>query len=203
MLIRDTVGSQLERNEGYSPRTAAMVKDVLFAVARYGTALPLAVKCKAAWLMLAKGFNYEKGLELFSKYLASWGGQVVRWRFDAVQNGKVTASAVRCPGEKLRLEVLPDTLHLQDGPSWDMATVRIRAVDEYGAVQTYCSRSVLLEAQGAVELIGPQAVPLCGGMAGCYLRTKGQAGAGRLVIRLEGAAEAALEFQVSVDKKEE
>ncbi len=203
VLIRDTVGSQLERNEGYSPRTAAMVKDVLFAVARYGTALPLAVKCKAAWLMLAKGFNYEKGLELFSKYLASWGGQVVRWRFDAVQNGKVTASAVRCPGEKLRLEVLPDTLHLQDGPSWDMATVRIRAVDEYGAVQTYCSRSVLLEAQGAVELIGPQAVPLCGGMAGCYLRTKGQAGAGRLVIRLEGAAEAALEFQVSVDKKEE
>lgn len=202
VLIEDTVSGLLERQEGMSSRTASMVREVLLASAMYGSALPLPVLLKAAYLMGIKGFTREQGVGLYNRYVASWGGQVVRWRFDAVKNGQVVASTVRCPGETLALEVHADTDTLTDGPSWDMATVRIRAVDEYGAVRTWCSRSLSLRAEGAVELIGPASVPLSGGMAGCYLRTRGEAGTGRLTIEMEGAEPVTLSFQVSKQEEE-
>ena len=202
VLIEDTVSGLLERQEGMSPRTASMVREVLLATAMYGSALPLSVLLKAAYLMGIKGFTREQGVALYNRYVASWGGQVARWRFDAVKNGQVVASTVRCPGETLALEVCADTDILTDGPSWDMATVRIRAVDEYGAVRTWCSRSLSLRAEGAVELIGPASVPFSGGMAGCYLRTRGEAGTGRLTIEMEGAAPVTLSFQVSKQEEE-
>ena len=202
VLIEDTVSGLLERQEGMSPRTASMVREVLLATAMYGSALPLSVLLKAAYLMGIKDFTREQGVDLYNRYVASWGGQVARWRFDAVKNGQVVASTVRCPGDTLALEVCADTDTLTDGPSWDMATVRIRAVDEYGAVRTWCSRSLSLRAEGAVELIGPASVPLSGGMAGCYLRTRGEAGTGRLTIEMEGAAPVTLSFQVSKQEEE-
>lgn len=201
VLIDDTVSPLLQSQEGMSRRTAAMVRQVLLASARCGSALPLPVLVKAAYLMLCKGFSREDGLRLYGNYVAGWGGQVVRWRFDAVKDGRVVASAVRCPGDTLALEVNADTDTLTDGPSWDMATVRIRAVDEFGAPRVYCSRSLTLRAEGAVELIGPSAVPLAGGMAGCYLRTRGEAGEGRLTIETEGAQPVRLFFRV--EKREE
>ena len=202
VLIEDTVSGLLERQEGMSPRTASMVREVLLATAMYGSALPLSVLLKAAYLMGLKGFTREQGVDLYNRYVASWGGQVARWRFEAVKNGQVVASTVRCPGDTLALEVCADTDTLTDGPSWDMATVRIRAVDEYGAVRTWCSRSLSLRAEGAVDLIGPASVPLSGGMAGCYLRTRGEAGTGRLTIEMEGAAPVTLSFQVSKQEEE-
>lgn len=202
VLIEDTVSGLLERQEGMSPHTASMVREVLLATAMYGSALPLPVLLKAAYLMGIKGFTREQGVDLYNRYVASWGGQVARWRFDAVKNGQVVASTVRCPGETLALEVHADTDTLTDGPSWDMATVRIRGVDEYGAVRTWCSRSLSLRAEGAVELIGPASVPLSGGMAGCYLRTRGEAGTGQLTIEMEGAAPVTLSFQVSKQEEE-
>lgn len=202
VLIEDSVSGLLERQEGMSPRTASMVREVLLATAMYGSALPLSVLLKAAYLMGLKGFTREQGVDLYNRYVASWGGQVARWRFEAVKNGQVVASTVRCPGDTLALEVCADTDTLTDGPSWDMATVRIRAVDEYGAVRTWCSRSLSLRAEGAVELIGPASVPLSGGMAGCYLRTRGEAGTGRLTIEMEGAAPVTLSFQVSKQEEE-
>ena len=185
-----------------SRRTAAMVRDVLLGVASFGSDLPLSVLAKAAYLMVCKGFSREEGVRLYNNYVAGWGGQVVRWRFDAVKDGKVAASVVRCPGEQLALEVKADTGSLTDGPCWDMATVRIRAVDEFGAVRTYCSRSLTLQAEGAVELVGPAAVPLCGGMAGCYLRTRGEAGEGRLTVAMEGAQPVTLTFRVAKQEEE-
>ena len=187
ILITDTIGDQLERLEGYSPHTAALVKDILSAMARFGTALPLPVRCKIAWLTLTHGITRAVCQQLFYRYLASWGGQVVRWRFDAVRNDAVVASVLRGPGEQLRLEAIADTLTLQEGDCWDMATVRMRAVDEHGTLQSYCARAVTLEVSGAVDLIGPRAVPLCGGMAGCYLRTNGTIGQGKLVLSIDGA----------------
>lgn len=202
VLVDDTVSGMLEQQEGMSRRTARMVRDVMLGVARCGTALPPKLLLKAAWLMGCKGFTRDKGLDLYNRYIAGWGGQVVRWRFDAVKDGKVIASAVRCPGERMAMEVRRDTDTLVDGPAWDMATLRIRAVDEYGAQHSWCSRSLVLRAEGAVELVGPAAVPLSGGMAGCYLRTKGQAGTGRLTIEMEGAQPVTLTFQVTKAKEE-
>lgn len=202
VLIGDTVSGLLQRQEGMDRRTAQMVRDVLLGVAQSGSALPLPLLLKTAYLMACEGFTREDGLRLYNQYVASWGGQVARWRFDAVKDDQVIASAVRCPGEQLALEVRADTLRLTDGPSWDMATVRIRAVNEYGSLRSWCTRSLHLRAEGAVELIGPATVPLNGGMAGCYLRTRGIGGEGRLTIEMDGAEPVNLTFRVTKIKEE-
>ena len=85
VLIEDTVSGLLERQEGMSPRTASMVREVLLATAMYGSALPLSVLLKAAYLMGLKGFTREQGVDLYNRYVASWGGQVARWRFERGQ----------------------------------------------------------------------------------------------------------------------
>lgn len=202
VLIEDTVSGLLEQQEGMSRWTAKMVRDVLLGVASYGSALPLSLLLKAGYLMAFKGFTRKEGVRLYNRYVASWGGQVVRWRFDAVKNGTVTASTVCCPGEKLMLQVQVDTLQLTEETGWDMASVRIRAVNEFGAVRRWCNRSLTFHTQGAVELIGPKSVPLTGGMAGCYLRTCGIAGDGQLTITMEGADTVTLTFQVTIAKEE-
>ena len=197
VLISDMIGVLLEENEGLSHRTAEMVKEVLYAVARCGQAgLPLHALAKAAWLMTAKRLTYHDLQRLFYQYVGSWGGEVVRWRFDAVKGGKIIASCIRAPGETLRLRVKTDTHELCENGSWDMATVRLCAENEYGAVQTYCSRAVRLKTEGAIELVGPDAVPLAGGMAGCYVRTKGAAGEGTLTAEMDGAEAVTLRFTV-------
>lgn len=202
VLITDTVSGLLQREEGMDRRTAVMVQDVLLGVAQFGSALSLSVLLKAGYLMACKGFTREKGVQLYNRYVASWGGQVVHWRFDAVKDDKVIASTVCCPGDQLLLDVQTDTYQLVDGPSWDMASVRIRAVNKFGAVRTWCSRSLNFYAEGAVELIGPASIPLTGGMAGCYLRTRGIAGEGRLTIGMDGAKPMTLTFQVTKTEEE-
>lgn len=202
VLIEDTVSGLLEQQEGMSRRTAKTVRDVLLGVAQYGSSLPLSLMLKMGYLMVFKGFTREDGVRLYNRYVASWGGQVVRWRFDAVKDNKVIASTVCCPGEKLVLQVQADTHHLIDGPSWDMASIRIRAVNEFGMVRRWCNRCVNFHVEGVLELVGPKSVPLAGGMAGCYLRTCGTAGDGQLTITMEGADPVLLAFQVTKVKEE-
>ena len=84
-----------------------------------------------------------------------------------------------------------------------MATIRIRAVDEHGAIQPYCCRAVTLQTQGAIALVGPSSVPLAGGMSGCYVRTVGLSGEGKLTIHMEGAPDVELMFSVSKQQEEQ
>lgn len=197
VLITDTVSGLLQKEEGMDRKTAVMVRDVILGVAQLGSSLPLSLLLKAGYLMFCKGFTREKGVELYNRYVATWGGQVVRWRFDAIKNNQVIASTVRCPGEQLILEVKTDTKQLVDGDSWDMASIRIRVVNEFGAVRTWCSRSLNVYVEGAIELIGPSSIPLTGGMAGCYVRSSGKAGEGQLTIAMDGAKPVRLTFQVT------
>ena len=193
ILTEDTIGGLLEQKEGYAPKTARDVKAVLRAIAQYGQAgMPLRAMLKAAKLMVLHGFTFEEGLRLYNTYMASWGGESVTWRFEGEGCQPVTLT----PAEQLRLEVKPDTLTLTDGPTWDMATIRIRALDEHGNLLPYCARAVSLEAEGDIELIGPGSVPLSGGMTGTYVRTLGRAGAGSLTITADGAEPVVLHFTV-------
>ncbi len=61
-------------------------------------------------------------------------------------------------------------------------------VDEHGNTLPFANDPVILEASGAVELIGPSVVSLQGGMGGTYVRTVGEAGDGTLTIRTADAA---------------
>ena len=197
--IDDRIGTQLERNEGFDPKTAAVIAEALNAVARYGVAgMPKTYILKLGAVMLKTGLRYEDAVRLYGKYVAGWGDKSTCWRFVAKKNGKAVAEVRRGPVESIRLEVIADTDALAENGTWDMATVRLRAVDQHGNVLPYCSRVVSVAAEGPVEVVGPRHFALSGGMGGTYLRTTGVSGAARVTLECEGMAPVTLHFTVEV-----
>lgn len=197
VIIEDTVGSLLERKEGYDQKTARMVKDCLYGVVKYGPdGLPKKLRLKMAWLLAVKHIDQGKMRELFGKYIGGWGEKHRTWRFEAVRGGQVIAVRERLPFEGMILDIHSDTKVLVDGPAWDMATVNFSARDTCGNVLNYCQNGISLRTEGPIELCGPAQTSLCGGWGGCYVRTVGAAGTGRLYVKMEGMEEKMVAFTV-------
>ena len=195
--IDDRIGSLLEEKEGFSPSVARQLRQCLLAAAKYGTgALPPRILLLAAKLMLINRLTYQQAVDLFGKYVAGWGEIATSWRFEAIRNGQPVAQQVREPVQRIRLEVRSDTQILTERNTWDMATVRIRAVDQNGCLAPFASRAVTLTVEGDAELIGPSALPLEGGMTGTYLRTLGRAGQATLTLQAAGMEPVTLNFTI-------
>ncbi len=197
VIIRDRIGCLLEKKEGMDAKTAKILKECFAAMICYGeNALPKAILAKMAWLSAVKHISRQQRAELFGKYIGGWGEKQTGWRFEAVRDGKVIAVRELWPFSAMILDVHADTYTLTDGPTWDMATVSISARDSWGNVLHYCQNGISLRTEGCIELCGPSVTSLSGGFGGCYVRTTGQAGRGRLFIRMEDMDEKMLEFNV-------
>jgi beta-galactosidase len=199
ILINDFVGELLEKEEHYNHKASETIKQVLQAVKEYGpNHLPLIYKLKMAWLMLREHLTMEEGARLYYKYIGGWGGQVTSFRLDAMKNGKVLKSITKSPSCKPTLLISADTAVLTEEDTYDVAAIRIRAIDEWGNTLPYFQESLSLETQGAIELIGPVVLSLKGGMGGTYVRTKGIPGVGELIIRQAQLGEYKLSFRVEI-----
>ena len=99
-----------------------------------------------------------------------------------MKNGAVVASVTKAPGSKLHLEAVASAAILIEGASYDMAAVRIRAVDEFGNVAPYAQLPLRVKLTGAAELVGGECVTLEGGMGGVYVKSVGRAGTAELEI---------------------
>ena len=195
--VDDTIGCLLETVEGFEKPKAKMVKDLLVSLGKYGNAnLPLQEKLKGQLCMSRCGLKTEDVAALYGKYVGNWGGEATRWRFDGKRNGQVIASQTRCPGARLHLELRVSQTTLREGDRYDMAAVRIRVADENGNLAPYAQLPVKIRAEGAIERIGPETVTAEGGMTGCYVRSTGVAGEGRLVLETEQTEPVELCFTV-------
>ena len=196
--IDDLIGGMLETVEGFDKEKAARVKQGLRDVAKYGTDnLPL--KAKLNILHCTKKYNmqYSEMYDLYSRYVANWGGESTVWRFEAIKDGKTVKTAVCCPGTKLHIEAKPSSLTLKDrGDTYDMAAVRIRILDENGNTANYAQLPVKITAEGPVELVGPDIVTAEGGMTGTYIKTTGLSGKAKLTFTAPNTEPAELEFEV-------
>ena len=79
-----------------------------------------------------------------------------------------------------------DKTKLVEASTYDVASIRMEAVDENGNRLYYCNAPVELSVEGPVEIIGPCVVPFIGGAAGTYVKTMGQSGSGRHTIKSLG-----------------
>lgn len=183
VIIDDFIGELLITQEGFDEKTAAAVKECLLAVAKFGpSSLPPKILAKFARLMLLKGFKFSDGVELYGKYIGNWGGEATKWRFDAVKGGKLICSVTRSPGQRVHLEVSTSKTQLCEGDTYDVAAVRIRAVDEHGNLAPYWQEPVILKCSGPIMLIGPEIISLKGGSGGCYVKTCGSSGSAELCV---------------------
>ena len=199
MIMDDVIGDQLETVEGFEKGKAELLKKSLQAAAKYGlAAMPKKEMLRMGYAMMRYKMTYQDGVALYGKYVGNWGGASTVWRFDAIKNGEVVATATCCPSAKLHLDVTPSKTALQEKASYDMAAVRIRILDENGNVAPYAQLPVRLELTGAAQIVGPDVVTAEGGMCGTYVRTTGETGTATLTIRAHGLESATVEFEVAV-----
>lgn len=129
-------------------------------------------------------------------YIGDWGGTATQYRFEAIKDGKVVKVVRKTTMDKPNIKVNVSKTVLEEKNSYDVAAIRIQAVDENENTLYYCSEALKLSVEGPIQLIGPDMVPLRGGMSGTYVKTTGEQGEAVLTISNPQLGEVKVKFEV-------
>mgnify|MGYP002854788557 CR=1 FL=1 len=197
--IDDLIGDEMIKKEGFSKKQNELVKICLNETAIHGYAVTPKIAWAAARLVLFHGMKPNEAVDLFQKYIGDWGGESKEYRFDAIKDGKVVKSVVKTAMTRAQLGVDVSSRELFVDQTYDMAAIRIVAADEYQNLLPFFSEAVRLTVEGPIEVVGPDVVPMRGGMCGTYIRTTGDSGEAKLTLTCEGTSPVTIEF--SINKK--
>ena len=185
MLIDDFISDQMKENEGFSDRQNKIVKDALNFSAVYGMEnMPAKMKLTMVEAMTRYKMKFDDAYSLFGKYIGNWGGEATKFRFEGIKNGEVVKTVIKSSMSKLCLDVSVSSNELIEGPTYDVAAIRIKVTDEYGNVMPFYNRQAKVETDGPVEVLGPSMADINGGMGGIYVRSIGQEGKATVKITL-------------------
>ncbi len=197
--IDDVIGDQLVEKEGFSKRKSEAVKRVLSDAMIYGmNNLPFQTKLIAAKLVAFHGMKFDDAVTLYNRYIGIWGGKSVSYRFEAVKDGKIVKVVEKGAAKSAHLLVDVDHTNLVEEESYDVASIRIRVVDQNQNLLSYCQEPIQISTEGAIELIGPSCISLKGGMSGTYVKTKQTSGLGKLILSGEQLGSVTVDFSVDV-----
>ena len=199
ILIDDFIGDALEKNERFRPKHAKEMADAMNIVARGSlNHIPKRLYPTALKLALLYHIDFAEVTKLYTKYIGDWGGTATVYRFDAIKDGKVIKSVTKEPVREIRLEAEADHTILTEQHSYDVALVRIRAVDDHGNVLPFYQEPVCLITEGDISIIGPDTIALQGGMGGTYVKSLGRSGRGALLLQSLTAGEVRIPFQIKI-----
>lgn len=180
--IDDFIGNCLEAESDFTEEQRKEIRNQLNHKACTGSFMEVREK---------KGFFGGKKTEsvdestlnrLYEKYILGNTGLIPEYRFDGVKDGRVVSSITRVPMKMHDLEIRVSATELREDKTYDVASVRFRALDENGNILPYANNPLALKAEGSIDLIGPKFITLQGGMGGTYVRTNGKMGMGKLMI---------------------
>ncbi|MDD6305429.1 MAG: glycoside hydrolase family 2 TIM barrel-domain containing protein [Clostridiales bacterium] len=199
IMIDDFIGDAIKEQENFKPAQANGIKDALNATARYGLSnLPKSVYLTAIKMMLVYHMKPEQAVELYNRYIGDWGGTSTTYRFEAVKDGKVVKTVTKEPVKSIHLKVEADHTVLREETTYDVAAVRIQALDQNDNLLSFYQEPLQLEVTGSIELIGDKTVSLQGGMGGAYVKTTGESGVGELKIISSQTGTKTIKFEVQV-----
>jgi len=198
LKIDEFIGDALITEEGFKKGKAKAVKKVLLAAQKYGmTKLPLSAKRTAAKCILFYGMKISDAVDLYGKYVGDWGGEATVYRFEAVKNGEVVKVVEKSPMKTKHLAVQCSHTELVEKSTYDVAAIRFRMESEKNNLLSFNQDIVTLSAEGPIEVIGPKAVSLRGGMGGTYVKTTGEAGEAKLIVKAEGLEPIEIAFTIA------
>ena len=195
IIIDDFIGNLLEVKEGYSHKVAENMKAVLSATLKYGNRMPFKYKLMFLKLMLFHKVTYEVGYNLYGKYVGNWGSNEIVYKFEGVKNDKVFKTIELSKARTLHLEYTVSNTLLVDDNTYDVALVRIKAVDQNENILPYYNEPFKIDSEGTIDIIGPKLLSFKGGYSGIFVKTNGNKGKG--ILKIETAIEAiSIEFNV-------
>jgi beta-galactosidase len=113
-------------------------------------------------------------------------------------DGRVVASVKKAPMTKASLRANAYKTKLVEDRSYDVAAIRISAVDENGNTLVFSNEPVSVSIDGPLQVVGPEVVSLRGGMAGVYLKTVGESG--RAVVTLSSPSLGKVKIDFEIEK---
>lgn len=183
ILIDDLIGERLVTEDGFSPKYARLIKQVLVSIRKYGlNNLPLSAKLKVARVLIGTKKPLQCFVDLYGKYESNWGSAASALTFKAYKDGRLVAERTFGSASEWHLDVQVSHTTLHEKTTYDVAAVNFRVLDQNGNLAPYASKAVRLRAEGAVKLIGESTIPLCGGMGGTFVKTVGKKGVGTLYV---------------------
>lgn len=200
IIVDDFIGDAIETEEEFKPGQAKAIKNALNAAARYGLSnLPKSVYLTAVKMMVVYHMKPVQAVELYNRYIGDWGGTSTTYRFEAVEQGKVVKTIVKEPMRSLHLSVTTDHINLEEKHTYDVAAVRLQALDQNDNLMSFYNDPVVLETEGPIEIMGPAVLSLQGGMGGTYVKTCGRMGDATLRIKALGMEACSIAFQITVN----
>lgn len=181
ILVDDFVGDMLETVEGFSKKQSEMLAGALnyIAIHGYQTFPPHII-----WTVLKAVIQFKMNpmdmVNLYIKYIGNWGETATSYRFEAIKNGEVVKTVVKEPMKKPHLDIKVSHTKLHEGNTYDVAAIRIRAVDENENLLSYYQEPLKVEVEGPITLIGENVLSLKGGMGGLYIKTTGEKGTAKV-----------------------
>lgn len=182
ILIEDFIGNQLIDKEGYTKKESDMMKRVLISTLKNGSNMPLKDKLTFLRLMLFHHVNYQKGYELYAKYIGNWGSKESGYRIDAYKGGVKVNSISLAKAMRGHLDIKISSKELKEEETYDVSLIRIRAVDQSDNVMSYYQEPIEFIASGSIKVIGPTLTSFKGGNIGLYIRSV-KKGKGTLLIK--------------------
>lgn len=183
IVIDDYIGNALLRDKRFKPKQAEYIKEILNYAARFGyTKLSPRIYLLAAKLMLRYHMKPYESVALYNQYVGDWGGISKVYRFEAYKDGVLVKTIVKEAVTDTQLDVDVDHTELCEEHSYDVASVRIRMVDQNNNILSFYNEPITLSTTGPVSVIGPTTFSLKGGMGGTYIKTTGESGAATLTL---------------------
>ena len=185
ILIDDYIGDQMQEKEGFSDRQNLIVKEALNYIGLYGmNNIPPKIMLRLGEAMARYRMTFQDAYMLYGKYIGDWGGKSTEFKFVGYKDDKPVITRIKAPAESIDLDVTVSSDTLYEGATYDVASVRIRVVDQNNNVLPFYNGSLKFTTEGPIEVYGPDHVDIQGGMGGLYVRTTGNTGNALLNIYL-------------------
>ena len=181
ILVDDFIGDMLETIEGFSKKQSEMIAGGLNYLAIHGyQKFPPHIILLVLRAMIQYKMKITDFVSLYTKYIGNWGETATSYRFEAIKNGAVVKTVVKEPMRKPALEAKVSHTKLHEGSTYDVASIRIRAIDEHQNLLPFYQEPIKVEVEGPVQVIGGELLSLKGGMGGLYIKTIGEKGTAKV-----------------------
>ena len=197
ILVDDFIGNMLETEEGFTKKQSEMIAGALNYLAIHGyQTFPPHIIYTIAKAVIKYKMKINDMVNLYAKYIGNWGETATSYRFEAIKNGEVAKVLVKEPMRKPSLSVKVSHTNLHEGNTYDVAAIRIRAIDEHDNLLPFFQEPIKVEAEGPITIIGGDVLSLKGGMGGLYVKTVGEKGKAKVRLVNPQCETVEIEFDI-------
>ena len=186
ILIDDFVGDAIELDGSYTKGQARLIKAMLNEVTLKGFKPTPSLVFNAIKLVIFHRVSPKEAVPIYNKFIGDWGGESRSYKFEAIKDGEVVKTVVKAAATEPRIEAKVSHTLLTELHTYDVTNVRIRIVDQNGNQLYFYSQPISFEVEGPFEIIGPKVVSPMGGCTGVYIKSIGEDGDGKLLIKGDG-----------------